>query len=400
MYSRSTLFFVRRAIGLEALMQKVQNDLKAKGLKQKELAKELGVSSSMISQYFKSKSNIDFEKFLKMVHFIYNYNYEHLILEFCKVTSSTTNIREALEWSLQRWIPHISEDIYKCELQKKNLVNEIYGLLLKSRSGELSPEEFFKQIQEFRIKADISKLLEDNSDSQVDESAQFFVMFNVCMMYYYTSINAYSLIPGLAELTMVYVKKIKSDFLQKTHMLNIQEMLVVSYLYLDKRHEAEYTLKTMDKEYAYSFLPLMYISILSLESEITLFSNIESSVDKVTEAIRYLESFGFKGYERRKRHLQSLHDFIKITGGKLENLFLTDPEQKLYYMAAKQDYRALDEIKMIEGNRNLSALELYIKGILTSDIIVMRACENKFIDQQNLHLRRLPKQYIDMHLKA
>lgn len=398
---------------MKEIMKEIKSRMRDKGITQNEIAKELKVSSAAITQYFQGKSNPDFEKFLKMVHIVYEVDYERLIIKFCEKTTNATNIREALEWSLHRWCPEVSDTIYEHEKKYVSSTAELYGLLLESRKGKLKPKDFFCAVEKFGMKTDFSKIIDTESgneknsrkrkkiDLQIDEQAQSFVLYKLCMLYYYINTQAYKLVPETAQLALKYISKIKSSFIRKAHTLSLREVMAASYLYSNEVNQCEKILQEMNRPYIKTFFPMLYISRLSITSELYIFTNYEKSKEYIYTAIEYMKSWGFTGYKRRIRKLEAIHDFIKITNGELENLYLTDLDQTIYYLSIKRSRNALEKIKEVEDENSgrLTVLQLYCKAIVLNDINVMRLCEIQFIVNGNIHYWELAKRYIDRYLK-
>lgn len=395
---------------MENIIRKIRNEMISRDITQRDVAKVLEVSSSMVTQYFQGKSPLDFEKFLKIVHLVFRKNYEDLILEFCKYTKDKMSIREALEWSLHRWCPELSKSIYEEERKNETSVSKLYLLLLQSRNGEINPEKFFASIQRFRLNKKLNTLLNDEENEnkkdtkkdqvEVDETAQVFVIYSLCLMYHYCHKQRYNMIPGVAELTFVYLEKIKSGFLRKAHTLSIKEMLAVTYLYSKNEKSAEPILKEMGEPEVKEYFPLMYLSKLALISEFNMFTDYNKSIKAIKRALDQLKEWNLNDYVRRRMHLESIHDFVKITNGNLEGLYLTDPDQTLHYLSVKR-YPVAEEIfEKLEKRGKLTSLQQYCKALYFNDILLMRKSEVQFVQENNIHLWTLPRRYIDIYLKS
>lgn len=370
---------------MKRLMNRIKSDIEKQNITNKEIAKALGVSEALISNYFNLRNRISFVKFLDLINFVYGEEPEHIIKEFCLKTEKLENDREALEWcSLNSKGELVEIMINKVKNQDNKTQRTfalLYELLVDRYKCSLSPEEFLIRLEEIKM------------SGNVRQEAGVFI--NILSMYGHFDFKSSQVIKFYAKLAMTGLEKIANTFIKESYKIRINEMLAISSMKqqeLEKSKQLCQLIITQQNEMRY---PVIVNSIYCLLSELYVFSDYDKSLFYINKALLMTEKVNMKLYKRRRKDLEATHDFIKITNNDFSSLYLTDKAEQAHYFAKrgtvesrKTALRLLDELE--HENGRLSLFQQYYKALALQDMELMRRTYEDFLRQGETYYAQLP----------
>lgn len=144
---------------MQTVLAKIQDDLFAKGITNKSLAKYLSVSPSGVSDFFKGKREMSFSYFSKTLVLLYDDEHDKrksYIQHYLNVTSKYESLREALEYTAIRGEFELLKQLFLKELESTNATNRewaaMYELFYKRNAERIDGKQFLELVEEKRKK--------------------------------------------------------------------------------------------------------------------------------------------------------------------------------------------------------------------------------------------------------
>jgi predicted transcriptional regulator len=371
---------------MRKLMLKIEEDMKKRGIKKKDIALHLGVTSSAVTQYFKVEVPIDFIKFIKLLYFVYRSYPRELLLEY--FSSNEIEIENImLEWLVMNGKWDLLEELIKKGQDKKEFTL-IYDIMLKRNRRQISPTEFLSEIEKIKFNY--------NGKEETENK----ILVNICSLYSYVDLHVYPLIPAVSELTLQQINMMDESYLKEAYEIRVKEIMVLSYMKRNKLKEAESIANEILCEDTLSKFPLQYNSVLCFLSEIYVFRDYVKSMYYINMALDMLKDEVLKGFVKREEALKATHDFIKIVNNDFTGLYLNDLAEKAHFLAMQDDSTSKEEAlkileKIEEENSGLTNFQLYYKALAQENISLMELAKDSFLKSGDLFYAQLPKRYLE-----
>lgn len=376
---------------MRKLMLKIEEDMKKRGIKKKDVATNLGVTPSAVTQYFKVEVPIDFIKFTKLLYLVYGFYPENLLFEYL---NSVELKKEMLEWLAMHGKWNLLQQVIDKEKEnhgrEKRFVR-IYELLLRRSKKQITPLDFLTEVEKIKFHYTGKEEIESK------------ILINIWSLYSYIDLHVYSLIPAIAELTLQQVQYVDNSYLREAYEIRIKEIMVFSYMKRNQLKEAESMAEDILREENINKFPLQYNSALCMMSEMYVFRDFSKSLYYIQKALSMLDNEMFKGFIKRAEGLKATHDFIRIVNKDFRSLYLNDPAEKAHYLAAQNNSdckkEALEILNRLEKENNgLSNFQLYYKALAREDIALMELARDSFLKSGDLFYAELPKRYMKKRL--
>jgi transcriptional regulator with XRE-family HTH domain len=346
------------------LLSSINDDKMRKGIKNKEIAKEINVSEGTVTNYFKGKY-IPFFKFVQMVEFIYKNDMarsDNKIDAFLKKTSNQYyQAIQGIEWYFTTGQRDKAEIFIKKHKITHSIV-EIYKLLNLRYNGIINKIEYMNKLKNITIdqKDVISVLLRD-----------------IALLLGQFDFGAYELVYYSAKELLKNINNLKDEYFRQTFDLRLNDLIAKTLLLTNQLQEARDLCNRIIKKYNPLKFPLPVCTFYSILSESYIMDNYKLSLKYNQAAISILSNI--RSNENKMRMLQANHDFINIYYGHYVNLFLTDDSEKAHYYAKignKQEALSLlDELKKL----NDSPFHLYYESIaLNESSLKIKAIEKLY----------------------
>lgn len=361
---------------METLMLKIKTDGR-KRFKQKQIAEKLSLNPSTLSEYYTVKYHMDFLGFTELVKVTYaGLDKEDTefsrIKEFIEKTQRKDDIRIALEWAVQTGNSLILDTSIR-RLQKDGdegslQLASIYELLRSRNRLESQPMQFFLSVEKLK-KMPIKK-----------EETQ--LLLDIASLYSFFDLHYYQVIPEYAEI--IQFNAIEDSYIKDAFKLRKVVLTSVAYMKRGNTEIAESLAETV-LDVSSKHHPLHAISIYNLIAELNTFSNYKKSIKYINQALKVLKEVNQENFKRQKLMVEATSDFIKLYNNDFEGLFLTSKAEKAHYCAKQnriqEGLSILDEIE--QENNELSAFQLYYKGLMTNSEHYFQKSKDKFHDQRD-----------------
>jgi hypothetical protein len=370
---------------VEHVILRIERELERKGISKFYLAQMLNVTPACINECFRGTRKFKFRDFSQIIRFLFDeQTHQHrLIEEYCLRTESTEDIREAMEWAANNGFYELLShliDIYPSHF------SELYSLLLKRNQRQLSPVQFYHELEMIKFKI--------GNETKMPETQIF---AGILSMYSFLDLNSYSLILPLANCTLHQTGQIMNHYIRESYTLRIKEILVIHYMKQMKLEKAVAVAREIINLENFEQFPLSVNFMLCLLAEIHVYSDYHKSIYYIEKAIEHFSRLGLsESLLNYKQTLLAMHDFIKITNGVLQNLYLQRETEQAYYLSVQPYQEAkeralyiLEEIANKKGK--LSPFELYVKALAADDLYLMKFAEEEFLRSGDLFHAQLPK---------
>lgn len=363
------------------------------GVLNKELAAELGIANSNISSYFSGKQQISFMNFLSVLDYLQIEREEKksYISSYIARTTKKESFKEILEWSSNHGLIEVNELISSrfLESDPKNKLPVYYQLLNRRNRKDFIGQEilFFREIEDAK-----------KGGYNYEEVEAF---SQICSLYAYMDLNNFRMVITVADHALDQIEKISNNYLRESFRVRTLEMLAISYVKRNLVNEAERIANLILTDKNEKAFPLPTNSIYSLLSELYSFTDYEKSTYYLNKAFHSFEFLPQKSFANRRSMLEATHDFIHITNGRYNNLFMTSSAEKAHYYAMNgqrsEALKILDELERTSSN-GLTAHQLYYKAIAMQDADLIRKSYQEFILQGDLFYSHLPSKYMKVKI--
>jgi hypothetical protein len=378
-YERGVLTLVLNPY--EQLLESIQVDIKKKGLQQILIANKMGVKASSLTYYLKSENKIKFIHYYELVRIVYESDHNTIInklMQFIEVTPKRDNLIECLEWSSNHGEHELFEQALSIEQKLKygNETAEVYSLLMDRNHKRLDPVSILEKVEKIKING-IKKL-------------EIEVLLNILTLYVYLDLKKFNIITLLARSAFKMIEKLGNGFIKTAFTIRVQEMLAISLMRDGQVEESKKVASHLISSVDETIFPLPINSMLSLMSELNVFSDKEKSISYINKALTMFENLQLKNYINRRSMLRSTHDFVKIVNYQYHDLFLEDKSEEAHFLARTgYNQEALEVLKGLELNGELTPHQLYYKALATQDPSDYKKAEKEFYRRGDFYYCRL-----------
>lgn len=374
---------------MKVLLRELQDDLYAKGITNKELAKKWGVSSSVVSDVFNSKSQMRFYYLSRTLNNLYEERDIRVQkLERYITNTKARNLREAMEYLSLRGEFGLLKNVVDKEKESSNCENRewahVYDLILKRYTSNIPPIEWFRSIEKINRTA---KTLEMKILTEI----------LLCQALYQNR-NYRSLFDHLKELE-IEINKIKNKFIKNSFTVRYKEALSVISLQsgrVDDSRRASKELLAIYEEDNSFVIPM--ITALGKFGESFIFDNYELAKKYLEEGINFLSTYSDEGLGKKRGMFQYTLNFLKMFHWRdLEGLEETLGDIELSYYRFKQGNHKEAE-RLLLANKDSGEVstpfENFYLGLARNDKdLIMKSLE-LFEESGNIFYSKLPKLYL------
>jgi len=365
-------------------LDKLKNDAKKFGFTYEKLGKYLGVSKGQISHYFSLKNHISFDKFVELLKLIYDDTnvISNYIAEYALNIDDLGDVRAATEFLDS----HGREDLIKQIIKKyaDEPYLKVYKVIAERNEGILSEKQVYWELEKLK-----SITPEENNETNL--------LINVKSLSCCINLQAVGMVHILAEDLLELIKSIPNQYIKESLELKILDTVARAH---QKQSELEIAIDICNDVIKRSEnYPLEKIYMLNLLSEIHVFSSYEKSINYNKKALDLYNKLGSGTNLRFKDLLESTHDFIKIFHEDYEDLFLTDPAEKAYYLVSngnpedlKKGISLLEQMKSKNGK--LSPQQEYYYALSQNDLTLMEESLLTFEKAGDIFYSNLPKNHL------
>jgi len=374
---------------MKMLLRELQDDLYAKGITNKELAKKWGVSSSVVSDVFNSKSQMRFYYLSRTLNNLYEERDIRVQkLERYITNTKARNLREAMEYLSLRGEFRLLKNVVDKEKESSNCENRewayVYDLILKRYTSNIPPIEWFRSIEKVNRTA---KTLEMKILTEI----------LLCQALYQNR-NYRSLFDHLKELE-IEINKIKNKFIKNSFTVRYKEALSVISLQsgrVDDSRRASKELLAIYEEDNSFVIPM--ITALGKVGESFIFDNYELAKKYLEEGINYLSTYSDEGLGKKRGMFQYTLNFLKMFHWRdLEGLEETLGDIELSYYRFKQGNHKEAE-RLLLANKDSGEVstpfENFYLGLARNDKDLIKKSLELFEESGNIFYSKLPKLYL------
>lgn len=365
-------------------MESIHDDVKKKGMQQSQIAEKIGVSPTSLTYYLQTENKIKFIHFYELVRIVYDSDYRTILNkleQFIKVTTRKDNIKECIEWSIHQGEHEIFEIAISIEQNFKygNETVSVYSILMDRNCNRLDPISMLEKVEAIKTNGVKQKDIE--------------VLLHILTLYVYLDLKQFSIITLLAKSALNMISKLKNGFIKTAYTIRLNEMLAISLMKDGQVEESKKVASYLISNADGTVFPLPINSMLSLMSELHLFSDKEKSISYIEQAIEMFEKLKLNNYIKRRKGLRATHDFVKIVNEDYNGLFLEDKSEKAHFLAKIGNRKeALLIINDLESRGKLSPHQLYYKALATKDPIDYKIAEKEFYRRGDFYYSRLVEQ--------
>lgn len=374
---------------MKVLLRELQDDLYAKGITNKELAKKWGVSSSVVSDVFNSKSQMRFYYLSRTLNNLYEERDIRVQkLERYITNTKARNLREAMEYLSLRGEFGLLKNVVDKEKESSNCENRewahVYDLILKRYTSNIPPIEWFRSIEKINRTA---KTLEMKILTEI----------LLCQALYQNR-NYRSLFDHLKELE-IEINKIKNKFIKNSFTVRYKEALSVISLQsgrVDDSRRASKELLAIYEEDNSFVIPM--ITALGKVGESFIFDNYELAKKYLEEGINFLSTYSDEGLGKKRGMFQYTLNFLKMFHWRdLEGLEETLGDIELSYYRFKQGNHKEAE-RLLLANKDSGEVstpfENFYLGLARNDKDLIKKSLELFEESGNIFYSKLPKLYL------
>lgn len=374
---------------MKVLLRELQDDLYTKGITNKELAKKWGVSSSVVSDVFNSKSQMRFYYLSRTLNNLYEERDIRVQkLERYITNTKARNLREAMEYLSLRGEFGLLKNVVDKEKESSNCENRewarVYDLILKRYTSNILPIEWFRSIEKINRTA---KTLEMKILTEI----------LLCQALYQNR-NYRSLFDHLKELE-IEINKIKNKFIKNSFNVRYKEALSVISLQSgrveDSRRASKELLAIYEEDNSF-VIPM--ITALGKVGESFIFDNYELAKMYLEEGINFLSRYSDEGLGKKRGMFQYTFNFLKMFHWRdLEGLEETLGDIELSYYRFKQGNHKEAE-RLLLANKDSGEVstpfENFYLGLARNDKDLIKKSLELFEESGNIFYSKLPKLYL------
>lgn len=377
---------------MQTVLGKIQDDLFAKGITNKTLAKYLSVSPSGVSDFFKGKREMSFSYFSKTLILLYDEEHEKrrgFIHHYLSVARKHESLREALEYAAIRGEFEMLKHIFLKELESTNATNRewaaMYELFYKRNAERIDGKQFLELVEEKRKKV---------------KSLEMQVMSDILLCYALHDIGNYRLLKNYISAADLKIEKIKNKFIQNCFRIRVKEWLCVINLLsgnlIETRNKCEDLLFICREDPQYA---LQRANAYCNLGESYIFEDYNLSKKYLEKSLMCLGDTFNPGLKVKRQLIEYTLMFLKIHHNKdVENIDVEiHPAEKAYLCIKQGDKKsAIEILEGLEKSKGLSAFQLCYMGLAKGDLNLIKKSLELFEEIGNVFYAKLPKLYLGL----
>jgi len=358
---------------MDKLRQTLVNAMEIKGIKRSDVAKQVGISGSRVTEFLNDEQEIAFDTVLYMVNILVPEKVKDLMVEYSMQVEKPKHIRYAMEYnSTHRNLETLEYLVIKareCDNVTLNKWSNLYDLIYRWQTLSFeSNSSFYRELRNFNTTDDslsaLSMLLECNVLKSMKQNE------------------------AVESLTVSIEEKIdlidskREGFVQKSLKCRLFEL--VGLIELKTKCNFEHV-KTCAEEIlncgiGYNYDGFAYYLLAMSEMH----NDFSKSLFYLEEAIiNYGKSNSFKNVNAMKGNVAVLH----FVWGKKNR---DNKHGHLYNLILSNDDRAIEEFKKEGKDFQESTLGLYLKGFILNDANVLAESFIKCFEENDKMMSLLP----------
>ncbi|RAK19147.1 hypothetical protein B0I26_10764 [Anoxybacillus vitaminiphilus] len=311
---------------MKYVISQIEQELERKEISKFYLARMLNLTVACINECFRGTRKFHFRDFLRIVHLLFDDKRQQhrLIAEYCLSSENKEDVREAMEWASNNGFYELLFrliDIYPSNF------SDLYSLLLKRNQGQLSPIQFYNELEMIKFKM--------GKEIEIPETQ---VLIKILSMYSFLDLHSYSLILPIADHALNLSKQIMNYYIRESYMMRIKEIMAIHYMKQLQLENAVRIAREIINISNFDNFPLSVNFMLCLLAEMYVYSDYHKSIYYIEKAIEHFNRLELsENFMNRKHMLLAVHDFIKITNGVYQNLYLLGETEQAYYLSVQPD---------------------------------------------------------------
>lgn len=380
---------------MQKLLNKLHDDLFAIGVTDGELAKQLQVGKSTISETFSGKRDMKFYQFSGALMCAYNDDHDlrrKMIMEYVNLNSEKDygSFRETLEYTSYRGELELLKTMIEKERQSPYAKNReaaiVYEILYKRSLERFNGDELLNQLE------DVKKKVKHIENSAMCDLLMCYLLYDTGN---YRSILSYV---KSAEEKVEQISVRKNRFIKSSYSHRIIEILSAVHLLRGNVSECrQFSLQLIEQCGNNPQFNIQRVNAFCNLGESYIFSDYDKSLKYLNESLDHLgETFNKRLKDKKKLILQTII-FLKIYWGKpLESHFEIHPAEKAYLEIKLGNNKKAEEIlvNLLKVQGRLSAFQKFYLGLARNDRKLMEESLEIFEEKGNIFYSQLPKRYL------
>ncbi|PFP73369.1 hypothetical protein COK07_24135 [Bacillus thuringiensis] len=379
---------------MQRLLNKLHDDLFAIGITDGELAKQLQVGKSTISETFSGKRDMKFYQFSGALMCAYNDNHDlrrKMIMEYVNLNSEKDygSYRETLEYTSYRGELDLLNTMIEKEKGSSYAKNReaaiVYEILYKRSLERFNGDELLNQLEDVR-----------KNVKYVENSA----MCDLLMCYVLYDTGNYRSILNYVKNAEEKVKQIsvrKNRFIKSSYNHRIIEILSAIHLLRGNLTECrEFSLKLIEQCGNNPQFNIQRVNAFCNLGESYIFSDYNKSLKYLQESLENLGDPFNQRLKAKKNLILQTMVFLKVYWDKPVGDLEVHPAEKAFLEIKLGNNKKAEDILMdlLKIQERLSAFQKLYLGLARNDRKLMEESLEIFEKKGNIFYSQLPKRYL------
>ncbi|MGX5475889.1 AimR family lysis-lysogeny pheromone receptor [Bacillus toyonensis] len=376
---------------MQSSIVKLQNDLYAKGISDRNISKQISLSNVTVSKFFKEKDGIRFDKYGELLKIAYPNDVElrrHLCVKYFTNTKRHLNKKIAMNYLMAHGELELLKRLVDQEMTSKNKENRewasLYELIYKRYKGSMKGEKLLLELNKrkkcLKLKSKELEILSEEIE----------------MLSAYDQGN-FKLMVNKSDFLMEKLNDVKDSYLKESFFYKIKECAIHGHLTaceLEKLREiCEEVIQSTPIDNRFPVVEATVYGVLG-ESFMLCDESFDKSIFYLKKALSILEKESSNQMEMRRTMIANTIEFLKIHHKvDLENIKpLHDAEQAYLEIQKGNNEHAIEILmKLKEENGELSAFQVYYLGLAKNDKELLLKSLDMFERLGNIFYAQLPK---------
>lgn len=368
---------------MQALLKKMQEDLRSNGYTNRKLATRFKVTHTTVNGYFKKETKLDFMHFVDMLRLYEpkDHDFRRKRIKEIIPLLSHKNLKLALEaldmfgeYELQQLVidkikknscVKSNEEENKEETDKKKKGNSktvrtnlkiirFYDLLRKRSESTISAKDFFEEVNNIR-------------KTQKHDENELMILSDLNVIYSFFDLGNYKMVNEYIHQVLPTITNLKCRTYENSFLLRIKEMKVFIELHDNKLEESRELAFEIINDETNCYISTKAVAYCKI-GESYLFSDYEKAKEYMEKSLEVIGEPMNKKLEKRRDKVLNTLLFLKIFHGKdlhTINVDDLDPAEKAFlYIKLGMNTKAIKILKELEKkNGFLSNFQLYYMGL-------------------------------------
>ncbi|MEF7638625.1 AimR family lysis-lysogeny pheromone receptor [Bacillus thuringiensis] len=360
---------------MKKLSKEIDNYLSSKNKTYTDLAKEIGVAKSTVSNWINKDKELSIYTFSKITHVVFTNDkdkQEQKIIEYLKTLDDRLNINVKVAFALAHLNDHstLMEQIYEmCEenndLEMKRLAN-VFNLYIERLNG--------KNVREVYLNIEKARAKNNKKNYDIEIFCDILSMLILC------DLGDFGLMEGYKVRIEDNIKLVTNVYLKQLYEFWVKELWSYAVLRKDKNLEFERENRQLRTSKDLNFFPVMEALLNIRSGENVMFSDYKKALYFFQEALYVLN--GAKSSLKYKIALNDIN-FIRIVWWKdldkidFEKLHLA--EYALYLIKLGKFQQAIYILEQIRlKNGELTPLQTCYMGMAKKDVQLIKKSIDMF----------------------